>query len=110
MAAEGQDLRAGLQRLAEVARPRQGKQLRAAPENLAGYIETVAQDETGRVWIMGWIRGGLPTELPVVLAGRARHAGALGLFRFPRADLPEGAQAFIGLLASDWQPTPGVDL
>ncbi len=110
MAADGKALLADLQRLAEEARPLQEKALRASADNLAGYIETVALDDAGRVWVMGWIRHGLPTEFPVVLADRRRHAGGMAVFCFPRADLPQDGHAFIGLVASDWKPTPGVDL
>ncbi len=110
MAAESTALLAGMQHLVEQARPLQEKSLRASAENLAGYIENVALDDRGRVWVMGWIRRGLPTELPVVLAERRRHAGAMAYFAFPRADLPQDAVAFIGVITSDWRPSPAVDL
>ena len=109
MAADVLALRADLQRLAEAARPLQETALRASAENLAGYIETVAKDETGRTWVMGWIRRGLPTELSFVMADRGRHTGAMAMFCFPRADLPAESLAFIGQVTSDWRPSQGVD-
>jgi hypothetical protein len=98
-------LLADLRNMADQARPVQDKPLRAAVEHLGGYIETVALDDGGRVWVMGWSRRKLPTESPVVIADRQRHAGALVSFSFPREDVPQDSHAFIGVIASGWRPS-----
>ena len=49
------DLRAEAAALAE-------QPLRPMPENLQGYIETLAIDTSGQVWMIGWMRRGHLTE------------------------------------------------
>ena len=104
MSGDAAALLADLRQMADQARPVLEKPLRATADNLGGYIETVALDEGGRVWIMGWSRRTLPTEAPVIIVDRRRHAGAMVCFGFPREDVPQDGQAFIGVITSDWRP------
>ena len=107
----GTALEPELRRLVDAARPLLGQPLRASPDRLGGYIETVAVDEAGRVWVMGWLKRALAPECSLVIADRRRYAGALSAICFPRDDLPADAQAMIGVITSDWRPGPNsVDL
>ena len=74
-----------------------------------GYIETVASDGSGTVWVVGWMRRGHPLEFPAAVAGREQHGVAVALMMYPRADLPADAYGVIGIVAGAWQPALGED-
>lgn len=92
------DLRAEAGGLAE-----QG--LRPVPENLQGYIETLAIDTSGQVWMIGWMRRGHLTEFSAVISERRKIPAAVAIMTFVRDDLPADACGVIGLLSSSWRPT-----
>jgi hypothetical protein len=92
-----QDLRGDAAFLAE-----QG--LRPVPGGMQGYIETIAVDSTGQVWIIGWMRRGHMTEFPAVISDQRKIPAAMAVLTYSRPDLPPDACGIMGLLVSDWQP------
>ena len=93
-----EDLRADAAALAEQA-------LRPLPENNQGFIETMAIDTSGQVWIIGWMRRGHLTEFSAVISERRKIPAAIAVMTYLRPDLPPDACGIIGLLSSDWRPT-----
>lgn len=93
-----EDLRADAAALAEQA-------LRPVPENLQGFIETIAIDTSGQVWIIGWMRRGHLTEFSAVISDRRKFPAAVAIMTYRREDLPADACGIIGLLSSEWRPT-----
>ncbi len=92
-----EDLRNDAAGLAEQA-------LRPAPESLQGYIETLAIDAAGKVWMIGWMRRGHLTEFSAVISERKKFPAAVALMTFLRPDLPADACGVIGVVASNWRP------
>ena len=93
-----EDLRADASALAEQA-------LRPVPENLQGFVETMAIDTSGPVWIIGWMRRGHLTEFSAVISERRKIPAALAIMTYQRDDLQADACGIIGLLSSSWRPT-----
>jgi hypothetical protein len=79
--------------------------LRPVPENLQGYIETLAIDTSGQVWIIGWMRRGHLTEFSAVISERRKIPAALAVMTYGRDDLPSDSCGVIGLLSSSWRPS-----
>ncbi len=92
------ELRAGADVLAEGA-------LRPLPENLQGYIETVAVDTSGQVWFMGWMKRGHVQEFSAVLVERRKHPAAIAVMSYLRDDLPADSCGIVGLIYSTWRPS-----
>jgi hypothetical protein len=92
------DLRAG-------AVPLIDQDLRAYPETLQGYIETLALDTSGQVWIVGWMKRGHFTEFSAVIHERRAVPAAVAVMTYARDDLPQDACGVIGVLSSSWRPT-----
>lgn len=92
------DLRANASALAEQA-------LKPLPENLQGYIETLAIDTSGQVWMVGWMRRGHLTEFAAVISERRKIPAAVAVMTYSRDDLPADACGVIGLISSTWRPT-----
>jgi hypothetical protein len=92
------DLRADATVMAEQA-------LRPVPENLQGYIETLALDTSGQVWMVGWMRRGHLTEFSAVISERRKIPAAVAIMTYTRDDLPADSCGVIGLLSSAWRPT-----
>ena len=93
-----EDLRTDAAALAE-------QPLRPMPENLQGYIETLAIDTSGHVWMIGWMRRGHLTEFSAVISERKKIPASVAVMTFLRSDLPADACGVIGLLSSTWRPT-----
>ncbi len=79
--------------------------LRPVPDGMQGYIETVAIDSAGQVWIVGWMRRGHLTEFAAVISDQRKFPAAIALLTFSRADLPPDACGVLGLLSTDWRPS-----
>ncbi len=92
------ELRAGADALAE-------SPLRPLPENLQGYIETVAVDTSGQVWFMGWMKRGHVQEFSAVVVERRKYAAAVALMSYARDDLPSDSCGIVGLIYSNWRPS-----
>jgi hypothetical protein len=92
------ELRAAADILAEEA-------LRPLPENLQGYIETVAVDTTGQVWFMGWMKRGHVQEFSAVVVERRKYAAAVAVMSYGRDDLPQDSCGIVGLISSSWRPS-----
>jgi hypothetical protein len=93
-----ESLRAGAALLGE--RP-----LQPLPENLRGYIETLAVDPAGQVWFMGWIRKGHVQEFSAVIVERRKFPAALAVMSYARDDLPQDCCGIVGLISSTWRPS-----
>lgn len=74
----------------------------ALPEHPAGYIDSAAQDEAGRVWLIGWMARQDADEFASVMEGD--QPGGLALAWFSRPDLDARALGFIGVLNTGWVP------
>ncbi len=79
--------------------------LRPLPENLQGYVEALAIDTSGQVWMVGWMRRGHLTEFAAVISERRKSPAAIALMTFTRDDLPADACGIIGLISSAWRPS-----
>lgn len=87
----------------------QGEALRRRTHNLsdahlAGFIEAIAVDATGRCWVLGWTKAQIGNDMGVLIYDAGKYSGSLVLARFERDDLPPGASGFIGILGGDWKP------
>jgi hypothetical protein len=91
-------LRAGAATLGE--RP-----LLPLPENLQGYLETLAVDAAGQVWFMGWIRRGHVQEFSAIIVERRKFPAALAVMSYTRDDLPPDCCGLVGLISSSWRPS-----
>lgn len=84
--------------------------LRPLPENSLGFIESLAIDDAGLVWIGGWMKRSVAADQPVVIVDRQKISGAIALTMFERKDLGSDAYGIIGVLQSDWRPTATSEL
>ncbi len=75
------------------------------PENLQGYVETLAVDTAGQVWFMGWIRRGHVQEFSAVIVERRKFPAALAVMSYTRDDLPPDCCGIVGLISSSWRPS-----
>jgi hypothetical protein len=79
--------------------------LRPSASKEMGFIELLAIDENGLVWIQGWMgRSALIDAPAVVVDGRKEPAGFAYTF-FERDDLPSDKCGFVGVVHSSWAPT-----
>ncbi len=91
------ELRAGAAALAEL-------QLRPIPENLQGYVETMAVDSRGQVWFMGWVKRGHMQEFAAVVVERRKYPASVAVMSYGRDDLPQDSCGIVGLISSTWRP------
>lgn len=84
--------------------------LRPLPDNSLGFIESLAIDEAGLVWIGGWMKRAIAVDQPIVIVDRQKISGAIALTIFEREDLGSDAHGIIGVLQSDWRPTATSEL
>ncbi len=94
-----------LDELRAAADPLTEEALRPLPENLQGYIETVAVDTSGQVWFMGWMKRGHVQEFSAVLVERRKFPAAVAVISYARDDLPADSCGIVGLISSSWRPT-----
>ena len=92
------ELRAAADALTEEA-------LRPLPENLQGYIETVAVDTAGQVWFMGWMKRGHVQEFSAVIVERRKFPAAVAVLSYARDDLPADSCGIVGLISASWRPS-----
>jgi hypothetical protein len=79
--------------------------LRPSASKEMGFIELLAIDENGLVWIQGWMSRSALIDAPaVVVDGRKEPAGFAYTF-FERDDLPSDKCGFVGVVHSSWAPT-----
>ena len=79
--------------------------LQPLPENLQGYVETLAVDPAGQVWFMGWMKKGHVQEFSAVIVERRKFPAALAVMSYTRDDLPQDCCGLVGLISSDWRPS-----
>lgn len=84
-----------------------GTQLRPVAANLRGFIESVAVDASGILWVCGWLARDQPLEFAGLLFDGRKHPAAVSLTSFPRSDLPAQAHAVFGAILTDWRPPAG---
>ena len=79
--------------------------LRPSASKEIGYIELLAIDESGLVWIQGWMSRIALIDAPaVVVDGQKEPAGFAYTF-FERDDLASDKCGFVGVVHSSWAPT-----
>ncbi len=103
------NLRLHLDDLREAAGPLVQLPMRPIPENLCGFIELVASDSSGLVWIMGWMDKSRVLEFSAVITQRRKFAAGVILTGFGRTDIPSSACGIIGVIASEWRPGSDAD-
>ncbi len=94
-----------LDELRAAAEPLASEGLSPAPDTNQGFIETIAVDNAGQVWIVGWMRRGHLQEFSAVISDRRKTPAAVALMTYVRDDLPPHACGIIGLISSAWRPT-----
>ncbi len=94
-----------LEELRVAAEPLASEGLSPAPDNNQGFIETIAVDSTGQVWVVGWMHRGHLQEFSAVISDRRKIPAAVALMTYARDDLPPHACGIIGLISSAWRPT-----
>ncbi len=93
-----EELRTGAAAIAE-------GQLRPLPENLQGYVETLATDISGHVWFMGWMKRGHVQEFSAVVVERRKFPAAVAIMCYERDDLPADFCGVAGLVSTTWRPS-----
>lgn len=79
--------------------------LRPVPARSIGFIEAVALDDLGFLWITGWIARDVLFDQPVIILDGVKHAAGFASVVAPRADLPPGSAAFVAIMLTSWRPT-----
>lgn len=102
----GLDLRRALATLTEDAVLLRRRPIRPVAANLRGYIEAVAVIDRHLTAFSGWCHRGMEAEQGAVLLDGEKHSAAFSIATFERADLPDHAQAFVGVLHTAWRPRP----
>ncbi|MES3151443.1 hypothetical protein [Sphingomonas faeni] len=82
-----------------------GQPLRPSPARSIGFVESIAIDDAGFMWVTGWMNDDLAVDRPIVILDNAKFAGGMAFTFAPRPDLPAGAHAFIGILLTEWRPS-----
>lgn len=77
---------------------------RPMPDKRAGFVEAVAVDESGLVWVIGWIADPRTDCSMVVVDGGGKAAAGFASMLIPRDDLPPGASGLVAVLRTDWKP------
>lgn len=97
-------LRRRLAMLRERAEVLKERPLRPLEERRAGFIEAMAIDEAGVIWVVGWMDRDAAFDRDVVIVDESKLPGAFAYTYVPRPDVPATATGFIGVLQSDWVP------
>ncbi len=100
------DLLARLGMLRGDASRSRSRALRPVSENSRGFIESFAIDEGGLVWVVGWMRRDALADRPVVILDQIKTPAGFAYALIPREDLPSDATGFIGVLRTEWRPSP----
>jgi hypothetical protein len=74
------------------------------PGQGSGFVEAIAPDEDGNVWVTGWIADDGVLDRPITILDDARHAAGGAFAVIPRDDLPQGYVGFVGVLQTNWRP------
>ena len=93
---------------AQAARRTFDQPLRPLPGRAMGFVEAVAVDESGLAWLVGWMQDETLRDRPVVVMDIGKHAAGFAYSLFPREDLPPGSKGFVGVLHTNWRPSPHV--
>ena len=84
--------------------------LRPMPDRAAGFVESFAIDEGGFVWLIGWMRRGAIVDCPAVVLDGQKTPAALAYTLFRRDDIDAEYSGFIGVLLTEWRPSPNSDV
>jgi hypothetical protein len=82
--------------------------LPSLPASSSGVLEALAADESGFIWVSGWLADDGIIDRPVTILDDGRHAAALAYVPVPREDLAHGQIGFVGVLHTDWRPASAV--
>ncbi|WP_085809453.1 hypothetical protein [Sphingomonas sp. TZW2008] len=78
-----------------------------ATQHATGFIEAICVDESGLIWVTGWMVDDGVADRPIVILDDGEYAGSFAYALAPRDDLPVGCLAFAGVVHSAWRPRPG---
>jgi hypothetical protein len=98
------DLAVRLSRLKSHAAGMAAQPLRPLRDGGAGFIEAMSIDESGRIWVIGWMRRSPFVDYPIVIADEQKVTGGLSFTRFEREDLDAGSSGIIGVIDTNWRP------
>ncbi|UVO48993.1 hypothetical protein M0208_00050 [Sphingomonas sp. SUN019] len=76
------------------------------PGRSIGYVDSIASEDGGLVWVVGWIMDDAVLDRPIVIVDKAAHPAGFAYTLIDRGDLPPGARGFVGVVQSDWRPMP----
>jgi hypothetical protein len=79
--------------------------LRTSAAREVGFVEMFAADDTGIVWIQGWMLRDAVLECPAVIVDGCKEPAGLTVTCFERDDLDSQHCGFAGMLHSGWTPT-----
>jgi len=80
--------------------------MRPLPGRGIGFVESIATDDTGLTWVVGWMKEDLVLDRPIVIVDNGKHPAGLAYTLTARDDLPPGSKGFVGVLQTDWRASP----
>lgn len=91
---------------ARAARQTFEQPLRPMPGRAVGFVESIALDDSGITWVIGWMVDEMMFDRPMVIVDSGKHAAGLAYAMVERSDLPPGSKGFVGILHTDWRASP----
>jgi hypothetical protein len=98
------DLRGALDALTAEARILRKRPLRPVADAIRGYIEHAALLDRNTIAIAGWINRDVDLDQAAVVLDGEKYEAAFSLAAYDRSDLPDYAQAFVGVIQTAWRP------
>jgi hypothetical protein len=99
-----------LNRHATIARGQKHRSYRALDASCVGFVESFQSIGHPYQFIGGWSQRPLQREQAVMLVAEGhKYPGSLVTVGHARSDLPEGAQAFFGVIHCEWQARSNMD-
>ena len=80
---------------------------RASQTAPCGCIEMVAPGANGVLWVVGWARRDQARAFAAAILDRRKYRAGGLVAGFDREDLGAEASGFVGVLRTDWRPSPG---
>ena len=72
-----------------------------------GCLELIAPGANGVLWFVGWARRDHVREFAAAILDRRKFRAGVIAAAFERDDLDAGSCGFVGVMRTDWRPTPG---
>lgn len=80
--------------------------MRPLPGRGIGFVESIATDDTGLTWVIGWMTDDVVLDRPIMIVDNGKHPAGLAYTLTSRDDLPPGSKGFVGVLQTDWRASP----